>query len=153
VTHYIERTMKRIALFLALAVAAHAASNVAMFGWQESRDEKSGERKFGFFVATAAVRKVFEATANGNTSEAQALSAKLPKDAWMYALLLTGEAKSYAKEKITLFEPKPCGSILELVSGTVDVDRKTGTVRVALKVRQDDKLIDFVGNGAYRIAK
>jgi hypothetical protein len=145
--------MIRSALFLALVVAAHAASDVTLFAWQESREEKTGEKQFGFFLAPVAVKKIFDADAKGDAKAVEALSAKLQKDAWMYALLLTGESKSYAKEKIALFEPRPCGSELALMSGAVEVDRKAGTVRVMLKVKQDEKLIDFVGNGTYRIQK
>jgi hypothetical protein len=145
--------MKRLALLLFLVSVVHAASDVLLFAWQESREEKSGEKRFGFFLAPAAVKRVVEADAKGDKKAVDTLSAKLPKDAWMYGLLLTGESQVYPKEKIALFEPSPCGSELELVSGSIEVDRKTGTVRVTLKVKQDDRLIDFVANGVYRINK
>lgn len=145
--------MKFSVLLLSLVVAAKAASGVTLFSWQESRDKNTGEKRIGFFLAPEPVRKVFEADAKGDTGKVQAQSAKLPKDAWIYGLMLTGEAKTYSKEKIALFEPSPCGSPLELDSGSIEMDRKSGTVRVALKVKQDGKVIIFVGNGLYPIKK
>jgi hypothetical protein len=145
--------MKRLALLLLLVSVAHAASDVLLFAWQESRDEKTSEKQFGFFLAPAAVKKVCDADMKGDTKTVAALSAKLPKDAWMYGLLLTGESKTYLKENIALFEPSPCGSELKLDSGSVEVDQKAGTVRVLLMVKQDGKLSNFVGNGIYRIHK
>ena len=145
--------MKRLALILLLAVTVHAATDIRLFFWQESRDAKTGEKLFGFFLAPEAVQKIFEADAKGHAKTVEALVAKLPKDAWNYGLLLTGESKTYKKEKITLFEPSPCGSELALFSGSVDVDRKAGTVHVALKVTQGGTVIDFVGNGVYQFKK
>ncbi|MBS0663967.1 MAG: hypothetical protein JSR48_11940 [Verrucomicrobia bacterium] len=148
--------MRQLLSVLILLVAfigcppARAGSDVALFGWQESRDEKTEERLYGFYLAPPAARKVFEADARGDARTVQALSAKLPKDAWMYGLMLRGELKSYRKEKITLFEPGPCGSILKLVAGSIEVDWKAGSLRVSLEVDQEGKRSDFVGNGYYR---
>ncbi len=128
-----------------------ARAEVRLNFWQESRDEKTAEPLFGFLLAPAAMMAVVEADAKGDDKKAAALAEKLPADTWMYGLLLSGEATSYAKEKIDLFEPKPCGSMITLESGTVEVDRKKRTVRVALKVTQDGKVIDFVGNGTFPI--
>lgn len=94
-----------------------------------------------------------EAKEKGDEKAADAFAEKLPSDSWMYALLLTGEEKIYRKDKIKLAEPKPCGDMLEVDSGTVEVDRKADTIRVALRVKQDGKLIDFIGNGKFSIRK
>jgi len=141
--------MKRIALLLILTLTACAATDVCLFHWQEARDKKSGEKLFGFFLAPEAVRRVLEAEAKGDAKAAETLARGLPEGAWNYGLVLKGELNAYSKESIALFEPSPCGSLLTLFSGSVDVDRQAGIVRVALKVTQDGKIIDFVGNGVY----
>jgi hypothetical protein len=81
------------------------------------------------------------------------LGSKLPKDAWDYGVLLRGESKTYQKEEVTLFESSPCGDLPEVVSGMVEVDWKKQTVRIALKVVKEGKVVDFVGNGTYPIEK
>jgi len=145
--------IKNLALLLALIATAHASTDVRLFKWQESREEKTGEKQFGFFLAPEAVEKVAEADAKGDAKRAATLAAKLPKDAWLYGLLLKGESETYTKETITLFEPSPCGSELKLASGSVAVNRKSGTVHVNLKVKLDGQLSDFCGNGVYQIKK
>lgn len=130
--------------------SARAASDVVLFGWQESRDEKNQERLYGFFLAPPAVKKVFDADVLGDSKTVQALSAKLPTDAWIYGLMLRGKSKSYPKERVTLFEPSPCGSLIKLLSGSIEVDWRSGALSVSLEVEQEGKRVAFVGNGLYR---
>jgi hypothetical protein len=140
-----------LSLFL---VASVYGADVHAFGWQESRDEKTGEKHFGFFVAAPKlVRDMFVAEAKGDSKAASAIGARLPKDAWDYALLLTGESTSYSKEKVAMVVPSPCGDVIKIVSGTVEVDRKKNAVRIALQVVQDGKTVDFVGNGSFTLEK
>lgn len=147
-------TILKAALFIALLfVTSMAHAEVRLNFWQESRDEKTAEPLFGFLLAPAAMMAAMEADAKGDTKTAAALAEKLPADTWMYALLLRGDTSAYSKEKLVLAEPKPCGSLITLESGTVEVDRKKNTVRIALKVTQDGKVIDFVGNGTFPIAR
>lgn len=145
--------MKRLALLLALVATGYAASDIRVFRWQELRNAKSGEKQLGFFIAPRAVQAILEADARGDQKRVEALGAKLPEDAWNYGVLLSGESKIYQKEKITLFEPSPCGDLPEIASGTVEVDWKKRTVCIALKVMLEGKVVDFVGNGIYPIKK
>jgi hypothetical protein len=146
--------MKRIGILLALLLtASFARADVRLFLWLESHDEKTGEKLSAFALAPPAVMKWVEAGAKGDIKTAKALEEKLPKDAWMYAIVLRGEATVYSKDMLDLFEPKPCGDSLRIQSGTVEVNRKADTVRIALKVEQDGKTIDFIGNGVYPIRK
>ena len=124
-----------------------------MFSWGESRDETTGESLIVFALAPEEVMRWAQADAAGDVAAAKALERELPKEPWIYALGLRGKAKVYRKGTIELFEPRPCGSSLQLDSGLVEVDRKKGTVHIALKVAQDGKIIDFVGNGDYPLEK
>ena len=145
--------MKRLALLLILATTGYAAADIRVFRWQESRDAKTGEKRFGFFIAPRAVQIILEADARSDQKTVEALAAKLPKDAWDYGLLLSGRSNVYQKEKIALFEPSPCGVLPEIASGTVEVDWMKSVVRIALKVVLDGKVVDFVGNGIYPFKK
>ncbi len=143
---------KSLLLAVLLLATGLVRAEVRLNFWQESRDEKTGEALFGFLLAPTTMMAAMEADAKGDGETALKLGEKVQAaDAWMYGLLLRGEAPVYAAEKLLLFEPKPCGSLLALDSGTVEVDRKKRTVRVALKVTQDGKVIDFVGNGTFPI--
>jgi|ERR1035437_1791418 hypothetical protein len=144
---------KSAVIFALLFVVAHASAEVRLFGWQESQDEKTGEKPYGFFLAPKAVMEAMEADAKGDAKAAKALVGKSQEELWDDGILLGGEATIYQRESLTLFEPSPCGSMLEVTSGSVEVDRKTGTMRVTLKVTQDGKLGDFRGNGTYAIRK
>ncbi len=107
----------------------------------------------GFFLAPKAVMNYVEADERGDAKAVKTLEARLPKNAWMYGLVLIGETQSYSKEKLMLFEPRPCGSELQIESGVVRVDHKAGIVHIALKVTQDGKIIDFIANGNFPIRK
>ncbi|MEY2879035.1 MAG: hypothetical protein RLZZ15_1415 [Verrucomicrobiota bacterium] len=142
------------ALLLALSLLTTAVgADVRLFLWQEVRDEKSGEIQSGFFVAPQAVKEMAEAEARGDAKRAKMLGEKLPKTSWMYGIVLKGVATIYSSDTLFLFEPMPCGSELKVASGTVELDRPKGTMRVALKVTQDGNPIDFIGNGTYPIPK
>lgn len=120
-----------------------------MFWWQESLDNKTGEKISACYLAPEAVKAVYEAMARRDDKAAAALAEKLPKDAWSYILGLKGEAKIYPKDKIILAQGTICGDVFKLDSGSVEVDRKASTVRVTLKIIRDDQVVDFPGNGTY----
>lgn len=141
--------MKWLTLTLLLVTEACAASDVRVFRWQEWRDEKTKEKRFAFFLAPYAVEILLEAEARNDQKTVEMLAAKLPKDTWNYGVILNGESTSYSKEQIVLFEPFPCGSLPEIVSGTIDVDWRKHTIRVALKVIVNKSSLNFVGNGVY----
>ena len=146
--------MKRTSILVGLLlVALNVRADVRLFLWQEARDEKNGEKLSAFYLAPTVVMTWMEAMARGDSKLAESIEKKLPKDAWMYGLALHGEGQAFTKIKLSLFEPKPCGSLIQIESGSVELDRKTGTVRVALKVRQDGRLIDFIGNGDFPIRR
>ena len=111
--------------------------------------EKTGEKLSGFFIAPLDVKAFYEAIAAGDEKKAEALASKLPKDAWSFILLLRGEELTFSKARIIMREGTICGDYPELSAGSVTVDRKSSTVRIALKVSRDGKLSDFVGNGEY----
>jgi hypothetical protein len=96
---------------------------------------------------------VLEAGARHDEKAAEKIAAKVPKDAWDYILALNGEATRYSKEKITLAVPGPCGEILKIASGTVEVDRKKNTVSIDLKVEDEGRVVAFKGNGVFPIQK
>ena len=141
--------MKLLALMLLAALPAYGADDFRMFWWQESLDEKTGEKLSACYLAPEAVKAVYEAFAKGDETKAKDLADKLPPDARSYILAVKGEAKTYPKEKIVLAEGTICGDVFKLDSGNVEVDRKASTVRVALKIIRDGKLVDFPGNGVY----
>ena len=141
--------MKRLMLFLLLTFSSQAASDIRVFWWQESKDEKTGENLSGFFIAPLAVKAFYEAMAAGDEKKAEALASKLSKDAWSFVLLLRGEETTFSKARIIMREGTICGDYPELSDGSVTVDRKSSTVRITLKVSRDGKLSDFVGNGEY----
>jgi hypothetical protein len=137
--------MKTLLLGLVLVSSAIAA-DIHVFMWQESRHEKTGERQFGFYVASEAVKAAFEAEARGDDAEAGKLAQKIPSDAWMYGVLLQGEAKSYPREKVTMFRGH---DLIEVVSGQIAVDVKKRVVEISLEIRVDGKVVPFPGNGAF----
>jgi hypothetical protein len=145
--------MKHLTLFFFLVSAALAASDVRAFWWQEARDKKTGEPYAAFYLAPASVQVFYEALANNDDKTAEAIAAKLPKDAWSYVLLLDRDSATYSKEKITLREGTICGDFPDLVSGTIVVDRKSSIVRIALKVSREGKVADFEGNGVHKWTK
>jgi hypothetical protein len=146
--------MRELTVILVIALAAlQARADVRLFAWQESREEKTDEKQFGFCLAPSAVMKFMEADGKGDRKTAESLAAGLRKDAWAYVLKLTGELGVYSKERVVLCESGPCGSMIEIESGSVDVDWNAKTVRVGLKVVLDGKPVDFRGNGTYRIRK
>ncbi len=125
-------TMKKLAIiFSLLLVTIPARAEVRLFGWQESQDEKTGEKLSGFFVAPKVVMEAIEADAKDEAVRGiRMIASRPPAEIWNYGIVLKGDALTYPKERLALFEPSPCGSMLEVVSGSVDVDRKAGTVRV-----------------------
>lgn len=144
--------MKLLALIFVIALAVSARAEVLLVNWDESPDEKTGEKRVRFFLSPNWVVEYWKADERGDIKAAiAALKGRKVEEIWSYAILLHGEASRYQKENLRLLEPSPCGGPLELISGSVEVDRKSGVVRVALKVKQEGKLGDFIGNGVYRI--
>lgn len=143
--------LARTILLLILAISARAATDVTVFHWHERHDEKQGGKVTAFFVGPTAVKEVFDAQARRDEKAVQELGARLPKDAWDCIVELRGEARTYLKDKITLAYMSPPKTIVEIVSGSVAVDRAKKTLRIALKIVLEGKVVDFAGNGVYPI--
>ena len=141
----------RTFIFLALAISARAATDVSVFRWVERDDEKRGAKTISFFVAPTAVKELFDADARGDQKAVEALGAKLPRDAWDCVVQLEGTAKTYAKDKVTLMYLSPPKTIVAIDSGVVEVDRAKKTVRIALKIVLESRVVDFIGNGVYAL--
>ena len=139
--------MKHV-LFAFLLTSVAAASEIRAFMWQESRAEKTGEHEFSFFLAHETIKRAAEADARGDEAEAQRLGGKIPPDSWWFGVMLRGVASSYAKDKITLMRLDG-HEIVDVVSGTVDVDFKKRIVRVSIEVMLSGKRVVFTGNGIY----
>ncbi|MDP3069013.1 MAG: hypothetical protein Q8N18_01935 [Opitutaceae bacterium] len=142
--------MKLLSLFL-LAANIAIASDIRAFLWQESRDEKTREPQYGFFVASEAVKEVMEADAAGDSKKVERLSQKVPPDAWLFAVMLKGEAKQYSKEKISIARIDGHESVV-IVSGTIEAERAKRVVKIDLKIKSDGKTVSFPGNGTYTVS-
>ena len=137
--------------FLLLVLVSNAvASDLRAFMWQESRDEKTRERQYGFFVASEAAKEAVEAEARGNGGQAAKLAAKLPADTWMYGILLHGDAKAYPKEKISIVRGH---DLVEISSGHVIVDLKKRSIEIDLSVVTEGKSAPFLGNGTFEFTE
>ena len=136
--------------FLLVLVSNAVASDLRTFMWQESHDEKTGERQYGFFVASEAAKDALEADARGDSEQAARLAAKPPADSWMYGILLRGEAKMYPKEKISIIRGH---DLIEINGGRITVDLKKGTVGIDLAILVDGKAVPFPGNGTFSFSK
>jgi hypothetical protein len=124
---------------------ASAADNEA-FMWQETRDERTQERGFGFFVACRAVKEAMEADARGDDAKAAELAAKVPAGARMYGVLLRGEATEYQKEKISMFSGH---EVMEVSKGSIFLELRARVVKIALEILVDGKSVPFPGNGTF----
>lgn len=140
--------MKLLLIIIALTTSA-VASDLRAFMWQESRDEKTKEARLGFFIASEATKEVFEAEARGDSDRAKKLAQKLPADAWIYGILLHGEAATYSKSKISIMRGH---DLVEVQEGQISLDSKTRTVLVALTVIEDGKSVTFRGNGKFVVS-
>ncbi len=135
------------AFMLSLVLASNTmAADIRVFMWQESRDDKTGERQFGFFVASNAAKEALEADPRGDAAKSEELAAKIPPEAWMYGVLLQGEAKTYVKEKISMFRGH---DLIEVTSGHITVDLKKRTVEIGLEILEDEQRMPFPGNGIF----
>jgi hypothetical protein len=142
--------MKLLSLFL-LAANIAIASDIRAFLWQESRDEKTRELQYGFFVGPAAVKEVMEAEAAGDAKKVEELSSKTPPDTWLFAVLLSGEAKQYSKDKISIARIDGHESV-DIVSGSVELEREKRAVKIDLKIKLEGKVVSFPGNGSYSVS-
>ena len=60
--------MKAIrAIIVIVVVALHARADVRLFAWQETKDQTTGEKLFGLYLAPSEAMKFMEADANGDT--------------------------------------------------------------------------------------
>jgi hypothetical protein len=142
-------------LIFMLTIPVAAASEPILFGWRESLDPATNEKRYIFYlVPDDATKEVVEAAERGDEKTATTLSAKLPRDSWIKCVALMGELNSYPAEKIGIIIPAPCADFENPISGSIEVDWKSRSLRIALKVKSEDgKPIDFIGNGSYRIIK
>ncbi|MFO1451365.1 MAG: hypothetical protein U1F61_24610 [Opitutaceae bacterium] len=145
--------MKQLTLFFLAALTAQAAETFRVFWWQDSRDEKTGEKLSAFYLAPEIVMQVFQADAQGDTKTVEALAPKIPENAKLYIVLLKGESKSYSKDSIRLFDGPKCGTEHQIDSGGIKVDPKTGTVSVSLKLTDNGQVAAFEGNGRFEIVE
>ena len=141
------RAVLSLMLFLGIVLVGTAvAADIRVFMWQESRHEKTAGRQYGFYVASEDVRQVFEASARGDEKRSAELAGKIPSDAWMFGVLLEGEAKTYPKDKIKMFRGH---DLVEIVSGKITVDLEKRAIEIALEIMEEGKPSPFLGNGNF----
>lgn len=145
--------MKLFALFFLAVLTAHAAERLRVFGWQDFRDERTGESSSAFYLAPEIVMQCFQADARGDAKTVEALSPKIPQTAKLYVIVLRGDAKSHTKASIRLFDGPKCGTEFQIDSGVVKVDPKAGTVSVSLKLEDNGQVTVFEGNGTFEMGE
>lgn len=140
--------MKILAWFLFSAGAALAA-DIQAFLWRETREEKTREPQYTFFIAPKAVREMVEASARGDDDAAEQHGARLAADAWLYTMRLTGGSRIYRRERILMGSGH---DIIEIAAGSVELDVAKREVKIALQIVREGAHVPFPGNGTYVVS-
>ena len=129
----------RLTLILVLLTAPELHAGIELNFWHSYTNRFTNEPGYSFHIIDYKRGLFF--SHGGLTTRSEK---------WSYSLQLAGVGPVYSSQQIKVATIYPHESVT-VDSGSVSIDPKQKTVTIGLRITDNGKIMDFVGNGTHRI--